>query len=352
MVCYYEGEMKSIREADVAGRKVLLRADLDGPVDSGLDETLPTIRFLVKNGARTIIIGHLDRPGGKVVERLRLDSVARWFVETGHAPSLRKMDDCIGSEVEKAVEKMADGDILLLENLRFHKGEVKPKVGTVPTFARQLADLGEVYVNDCFAASHRRHASIVGVPQLLPSYAGLRLVEEVAVLGEIVETGHAPSLHTGEGLVFIVGGAKSKTKAPLVKKLAKIADKILLGGTLMFEKSLEGIPNVIFPIDAVRAEDIGPKTIEMFKKEIKKAKTIVWNGPLGVVNSEEFEVGTREIAKALAESEAYTVVGGGDTVAALVRFNLRDKIDFVSTGGGAMLQFLAEGTLPGIEALS
>ena len=343
--------MRSIREADVAGKKVLLRADLDGPVEVGLEETLPTIKFLIEKNAKIILIGHLGRPGGKVVEKLRLDPVAEWLVETGHVPSLRKVGDCVGPEVEKAVEAMAAGDVLLLENLRFHKGETKASVGTVPTFAVELASLADIYVNDCFAASHRKHASIVGVPQLLPSYAGLRLVEETTTLQTIVETGHAPSLHTGGGLVLIVGGAKSETKAPLVKKLSKIADKILLGGTLMFEKSLEGIPNVTFPIDTNGIEDIGPKTVQMFIDEIRKAKTIVWNGPLGVINAKEFEVGTRAIAEALAESSGHTIVGGGDTVAALTRFGLRDKIDFVSTGGGAMLQFLADGTLPGIEAL-
>ncbi len=346
--------MNSIKEVRTSGKKILLRADLDVPLQDGrvaddfrLQATLPTIEFLVKQGAKTIISGHLDRPGGKVVEKLRLDPVAKWLVETGHAPSLRKVGDCVGPEVKRAIGSMAGGDVLLLENLRFHKGEEKNDL----EFAKGLASLADLFVNDCFATFHRRHASIVSVPKLLPSYAGLRLLEETTTLQTIVETGHAPSLHAGGGLVIIVGGAKAETKAPLVKKLAQIADKILLGGTLMFEQSLEGIPNVLFPIDAVGVEDIGPKTIKIFKEEIKKAKTIVWNGPLGITNTKEFEVGTRKIAGVLAASEAYTVVGGGDTVAALKRFGLCDKMDFVSTGGGALLQFLADGTLPGIEVL-
>ncbi len=335
--------MKSIKEVDVTGRKVLLRADLDGPIkrepygggwdsldEVGLRETLPTIKFLVRKRAKTIIIGHLGRPKGKVVEKLHLDPVAEKLSE--YIRTIHKVDDCVGPEVEQAVGAMVEGDILLLENLRFHPGEEANDL----EFAKGLALLADVFVNDCFATSHRKHASIVGVPKLLPSYAGLRLLEETTALQTIVETGHAPSLHAGGGLVVIVGGAKRETKAPLVKKLAKIADKILLGGTLMFEKSLEGIPNVLFPVDAVGVEDIGPQTVKMFVEEIKKAKTIVWNGPLGIINTKEFEVGTRKIAEALAESPAYTVVGGGDTVAALTRFGLRDKMDFVSTGGGAI----------------
>jgi len=350
--------MKSVKEAEVSGKKVLLRADLDVPLKNGriaddfrIQAALPTVRYLVKNKAKVIIIGHLGRPKGKVVKKLRLDPVARWFVETGHAPSLQKLDDCVGPEVEKAVEAMAEGDILLLENLRFHKGEIKGMKGTGPAcrqagpdLAVELASLADLYVNDCFATSHREHASIVRVPKLLPSYAGLRLMEETTALCSAEVFAQKP-------VIIVVGGAKAETKTPLVKKLSKIADKILLGGTLMFEKSLEGVPNVVFPIDAVGIEDIGPATIKMFVDEIEKAKTVVWNGPLGVTNSKEFEVGTRKIAEALAESAAYTVIGGGDTVAALTRFGLRDKINFVSTGGGAMLQFLADGTLPGIEVL-
>lgn len=339
--------MKSLKEAAVAGKKILLRADLDVPLKDGqvvddfrIQTALPTIEHLVSHQAKTVIIAHLGRPEGKVVERLRLDPVARWLVETGHAPSLRKINDCVGPEVRGAVEAMADGDILLLENLRFNLGET----GNVPVFARQLADLADLYVNDCFATSHREHASIVGVPRLLPAYAGLRLIEETMILHRIIVEAQRP-------LCVIVGGAKAETKAPLVKKLAKIADKILLGGTLMFETSLAGIPKVVFPIDAVRVDDVGPKTIRMYEREIKKARTVVWNGPLGVALKREFEVGTRRIAEALAVSSAFTVVGGGDTVAALNRFGLRDRMNFVSTGGGAMLRFLADGTLPGIEAL-
>lgn len=339
------GMMRSIKEATVPGKKALLRADLDIPLKNGevaddfrIRAALPTMEYLVKNKAKVIIIAHLDRPGGKVVESLRLNPVAKKLSE--HLGAIHKVDDCIGMEVKKAVGVMGNDDILLLENLRFHPGEEENDL----EFAKKLASLADLYVNDCFATSHRQHASIVGVPKLLPSYAGLRLEEETMILHSIIEKAKRP-------LLFIVGGAKAETKASLVKKLAKIADKILLGGTLMFEQSLEGVPKVLFPVDAVRIDDIGPRTIKMFKEEIKKAKTIVWNGPLGVTLRKEFEVGTREIARALAESQAFTVVGGGDTVAALNRFGLRDKMDFVSTGGGSLLQFLADGTLPGLEAL-
>jgi len=330
--------MKSVKEVNVAGKKVLLRADLDGPVESGLEETLPTIKFLIEKNAKVILIGHLGRPKGQVVEKLRLDPVAKKLSE--YLSTIHKIDYCVGPKVKEAVGALVDGSVLLLENLRFHPGEEKNDL----EFAQGLALLADVFVNDCFANSHRKHASIVRLPKLLPSYAGLRLMEESILLCGGIQSAQKP-------LLLIVGGAKAETKAPLVKKLSKIADKILLGGTLMFETSLEGVSNIIFPVDTVGIEDIGPETVKMFKEEIKKAKTIIWNGPMGVANTKEFENGTRKIAEALAESDGYTVVGGGDTVAALTRFGLYDKIDFVSTGGGAMLQFLAEGTLPGLEAL-
>ena len=337
--------MNSIKDVAAAGKKVLLRSDLDVPLkngrvadDSRLQKALPTIEYLVEKKAKVIIIAHLDRPGGKVVGKWRLDPVAKKLSE--YVKAVHKVDDCVGPKVEAAVEAMADGDVLLLENLRFHPGEE----ANDPEFTKGLALLGDLFVNDCFATSHRKHASIVGVPQFLPSYAGLQLLAETSALCSAKESAQKP-------LVIIVGGAKPETKAPLVRKLSKIADKVLLGGTLMFEKSLEGTPNVLFPIDSVGIEDIGPQTIKMFREEIATAKTVVWNGPLGVTNTKEFEVGTRKIAEALAESSAYTVVGGGDTVAAIERFGLRDKMDFVSTGGGAMLQFLADGTLPGLEVL-
>ena len=356
--------MKSVKKVEVAGKKVLLRGDLDVPLKNGkvaddfrIKAALPTIEYLVKKKAKLIIAAHLDRPKGRVVEKLRLDPVAEKLSE--YLKTVHKLDDCVGPNVEKAVGAMAEGDVLLLENLRFHPGEEEND----PEFAKELASLADIYVNDCFATSHRKHASIIGVPKLLPSYAGLRLMEESILLhsknllADACRTLHfslrsKSSIQSAQKpLIFIMGGAKAETKGPLVKKLSKIADKILLGGTLMFEQSPEGIPNVIFPIDAVGIKDIGPETVKMFVEEIKEAKTIVWNGPLGIINTKEFEVGTRKIAEALAASEAYTVVGGGDTVAALKRFGLRDRIDFVSTGGGAMLQFLADGTLPGLEAL-
>ncbi len=337
--------MKSVKETEVSGKKVLLRSDLDVPLKDGgvaddfrIQAALATIEYLIENRAKTIIIAHLDRPRGKVVESLKFDPVAKKLSE--NLSAVHKIDDCIGPKVKAAAQGMADGDILLLENLRFHRGEEEND----PEFAKEIASLADIYVNDCFASSHRQHASLVGVSRHLPAYAGLRLLEEITILCSMVVNAKRP-------LIFIVGGAKPETKASLVKKLSKIADKILLGGTLMFEALLEGIPNVVFPVDAVGVEDIGPKTIELFKEEIKEAKTIVWNGPLGVTLKKEFEVGTRKIAEALVESEAFTVGGGGDTVAALKRFGLCDKMDFVSTGGGAMLQFLADGTLPGLEVL-
>lgn len=313
--------MKSVKDTEVSGKKVFLRGDLDAPIKNGqvaddfrLQKMLPTINYLIKNKAKVILAGHLDRPGGKIVEELKMDPLRQWFKDRA--------------------------DVEILENLRFNSGEEKND----PEFAKELAALAEIYVNDCFSTSHRRHASIVGVPKHLPSFAGLHLVEETETLRKVRESAKRP-------LVFIIGGGKAETKIPLVKKISRLADKILLGGSLMFAKSLEEAPKVRFPVDAVRIDDIGPKTIEMFKNSLDDAGTVVWNGPLGVTEAEEFEVGTREIAQTLAKSPAYTVVGGGDTIAALNRFGLRDKMNFVSTGGGAMLEFLAEGTLPGLEVL-
>lgn len=344
--------MKVVTEAKVTGKKVLLRADLDGPVkrlgrshcgwesldEAGLEATLPTIKFLRKEAARTIIIGHLDRPGGRVVGKLKLDPVAKKLDE--HIKGIRKIDVCFGPKAEKAVEDLERGGFLLLENLRFYPGEEDND----SEFAKNLASLADLYVNDCFADSHRQHASIISIPKYLPSYAGLHFVKEVENLGKVLKNPVRP-------LLFIIGGAKVETKAPLVKKFAQVADVVLLGGLLMFERKLEGINNVHFPKDAVRVDDIGPKSIEEFCDFIKNARTIVWNGPMGRFEEEEFEKGTRAIAEAIAKSEARSIIGGGDTIVALDKFGLRDKMSFVSTGGGAMLEFLAEGTLPGIEAL-
>ncbi len=233
-----------------------------------------------------------------------------------------------------------------MDNLRFCAEENiddKPEKLAKTHLVKRLSPLFDMYVNDAFA-SHRAHASIASVPKLLPSYAGFRLEEEVKELGKILANPERP-------LVFILGGAKIEIKRPLVPDFAKIADKVLLGGLLMFEKELEGTPKVVFPVDSVNSSDIGPATIKLFVGMIKEAKTVVWNGPVGIWEDNRYELGTRAIAEELALLSCKKVVGGGDTIAAISAFGLLSKMGYVSLGGGAMLEFLAGKKLPGLEAL-
>lgn len=339
--------MRVLKEADVSGKKVILRGDLDAPLkqeagskkqevadDTRLKALLPTLKYLLKRKAKVLIIGHLGRPKGKSDPKLSLEPVAE------------RLEELLGESVEflKDIEG-AGGDwsgrgVAVLENLRFWPGEEKND----PDSAQKLASLGDLYVNDAFAASHRKHISVVGVPRYLPAYAGLRLEEEVRELGSVLGNPARP-------LIFILGGAKVETKKPLVLRFAKIADKILLGGLLMFSQDLEGVPNVVFPVDAKDAYDIGPRSIKAFVEAIGEAKTIVWNGPLGKWEESKYEKGTRAIAEVLVKSGARTIVGGGDTIAALNAFGLLKKMSYVSLGGGAMLEFLAGKRLPGLVAL-
>lgn len=337
--------MKSVREASVKGKRVLVRCDLDVPVEGGrvVDDArilacLPTLQLLVERGVKVIIGGHLGRPDGKVVEELRLDPVAAVLSE--HLGAVHKADEVCGPTVTEVVDNMEGGDIFLLENLRFDPGEEADD----PSFAAELAALADLYVNEAFAVCHRAAASVVGVPQLLPAYAGLRLLEEAEKLTAIRNKPVRP-------LVFIIGGAKAETKVPLVWAIARYADQILLGGTLMLERTLEGIKNVTFPVDAVGTFDIGPKTIKEYQAILAEAKTIVWNGPVGKFEAEPFSAGTKALAEYLTVSGATTIVGGGDTLVALRRFGVLERMTFTSVGGGAMLALLAGEELPGIAAL-
>ncbi|MEX1061583.1 MAG: phosphoglycerate kinase [Patescibacteria group bacterium] len=324
---------------NLAGKRVLLRGDLDIPLAGGnvgedyrLKALIPTIKHLREKGARVLIIGHLGRPKGKKDPNLSLKPIADWF----------------SKELNKEVKFFADFPALntqyefaLLENLRFWPGEE----GNSPVFSKKLASLGDIYVNDAFGNSHRNHASMAGITKFLPSYAGIRLEEEVEELGNVLKDPARP-------LVLVLGGAKTETKMPLVPSFAKVADQVLLGGLLMFDHQLEGTSKVVFPVDAADAYDIGPKTIKLFTKIIKEAKTVVWNGPLGKWEDSRYELGTRAIAEELAIlKEAKTVVGGGDTIAALSSFGLLSEMDYVSLGGGAMLEFLAGKNLPGLASL-
>ena len=340
---------KTLKEAEIAGKRVILRADLDVPLKDGkigedyrLKALLPTLKYLLENGARVLIIGHAGRP---TTAKASADKPGMHFVlELSLKPVADYLGKLLGQEVSfletiQPINKSAN-QLFLLENLRFWEGED----ANDPDFAKQLADLGDLYVNDAFAASHRAHASIAGIPNYLPAYAGLRLEEEVKELGGVLENPARP-------LLFVLGGAKTETKAPLVPAFAAVADSVLLGGRLMFMPELEKIPKVVFPVDDLDTFDIGPGSVKKFTEIINDAKTVVWNGPLGKWEEERYAVGTRAIAEALANHPGKTVVGGGDTIAALSAFGLLEKMKYVSMGGGAMLEFLAGEKLPGLVAL-
>jgi phosphoglycerate kinase len=324
-------KLPQLSDFNLQDKKVLVRCDLDVPLkdgvvedDSRLRECLPTIKYLLEQGTSAILMGHLGRPESKVVEELRMGPVAQKLLEL-----LNSKLKTQSSKLEKFDGYQLDDNLFLLENLRFYPGEENND----PEFARQLASLGDFFINEAFATSHRAHASIVGVPQLLPHCAGLHFIEEVENLSKVIENPKRP-------LVFIIGGAKPETKLPFVEDFKKKADFVLVGGKLAGRSDLteDGL-------------DINLEAIEKFKKIIKTAGTIVWNGPMGKYEDQGYERGTLEIAKAIIESSAFKIVGGGDTIAALTKFGLLDKMDYISTGGGAMLEFLAKSTLPGIDAL-
>lgn len=417
--------MKYIRDLEVAGKRVLVRVDInvplgeDGTVDKYEDwrirTILPTIRYLSERAATILLLGHLGRPGGKKDKALSLLPVSEYlskllgkkvvFLESweegekGMAAgdvNIRRLPEYIGANPDWK-DRVILPPLVLFENLRFQPGEE----ANDPEFARLLASFGDIYINDAFANSHRAHASIVGVPGLLPAAAGLLLEREIKVLGEVRRNPLRP-------LVVIIGGAKPETKLPLFKEYLAIADHVLVGGVLAnvllalkgiavgrsawYGEGFEELKDTLMqccdltdtrlhlPVDAVisRAKDgsqktaiaavgniersrighgdhfildIGPDTVDLFKRIIGSARTIVWNGPMGFYEAEVFRAGTNAVARAVVESSAYSVVGGGDSVASLQRLELREGVDHVSTGGGAMLELLAGKELPGIVAL-
>ena len=343
---------KTIKDFDLTNKRVLIRFDFNVPLDEEgrilddfrIKQTIPTIEHLIEKGAKVILMSHLGRPDGKVVEELRLNPVQNRLMEYLDV-SITKTPDCIGKEIEKWTFQMQPGEVLLLENLRFHKEEEEND----EDFARELAKLGDVYINDAFAVSHRAHASVMGIPKYLPSGAGFLLEKEIKALTFLMENPKKP-------LVAIIGGKKAETKTKLINKISESADFILIGGLIKTEIQEKGLvlkypQKIIEPVDEINRKDIGPQTVSLFKEKIALAKTVFWNGPLGIIEKEEFSKGSKEMAMAIIEKGAFSVVGGGETVEFIQRLGLVGKFNHVSTGGGAMLAFLSDETLPGLEAL-
>ena len=387
--------MKYLRDFDFKDKKVLIRVDFNVPMskdknisskeDWRIKATLPSIKYLLDQNAKIIILSHLGRPNGKAVQDLRLDPIAKRLEELLNKKII-KLDDCCGEEVEKSISEIKSGEIILLENLRFYSEEEKNDI----KFAKRLAGYGEIYVNDAFSVNHRVHASLVGIPKYLPSCAGLLLEKEMNTLSKVSDKPNRP-------LVVIIGGAKISTKIKFINKFLISADDLLLAGALantvisakgiaigrsvteknMKEEVKEIIltsPKLHLPVDAIASADpsgkgssriapignteeqemildIGPDTINLFEDIISKAKTIIWNGPMGLIEVDEFINGSKQIAEIVAHSKSFSIVGGGDSIALLEKVNLLDKIDHISTGGGSMLRFLVGDKLPGIEAL-
>jgi len=387
----------TLNDADVANKKVLVRVDYNVPLDENgniTDDTrirasLKTIQYLLDKNAKIILMSHLGRPDGKIVESLRMDKVAHRLSEI-LGMEVRKLDNCSGMEVEMVISIMQGREIVMLENLRFHPEEEQNDAG----FAKSLAKLGDIYVNDAFGASHRAHSSVAAIAEYLPSYAGFLLENEVKTLTELTSNPSRP-------FVVLLGGGKVSDKIKLVENLLKYADNVLIGGAMantflkaqgfdmgsskIEEGYLENAKKllaeykekIVLPSDVVAgfmeemnfdveivnfldkravpnnllALDIGPLTITAFVKKLSNAAAIVWNGPLGYSELERFSSGTTEIARLLAESSAKTIVGGGDTIAALDKLKLIHKMKFVSSGGGAMLELLEGKTLPAVAAL-
>ncbi|MFH1036957.1 MAG: phosphoglycerate kinase [Patescibacteria group bacterium] len=345
--------MKTLKDFDFENKRVLVRCDFNVPLDKRgnilddfrIKQVIPTISYLIEKKAKIILMSHLGDPGGKAAEGLRLDPVQGKLMEYLDF-SITKAPDCIGQEAKEWVNNIQPGEILLLENLRFHKEEEENN----QNFARELAESGEIYVNEAFSCSHRAHASIVGVPEFLPSAMGLIFEKEIDVLGRLLKNPQRP-------FVAIVGGKKVETKAKFLDKLCEIADWVLTGGKIEVEIKEKRFrfscpEKIINPVDDIDTFDIGPKTVEIFKEKIIRAKTVFWVGPLGMIENEKYVSGSKEIAKAIAESGSFSIVGGGDTVEFINGLGIFDKFSYVSTGGGATLAFLSEGTLPGIEALN
>lgn len=344
--------MKTIKSFNISGKKVLVRCDFNVPLDDRgnirddfrIIKTLPTIQYLIKKKAKIILMSHLGEPNGIVVENLKLDKVKE-KLEALLGAVIKKTDDCIGKEAEKQVFNLKPRQILLLENLRFHKEESNNDLD----FAKQLADFSDIYINDAFSDCHRNDASIVSVPKYLPHGMGLLLQNEIEILSKVLKESTHP-------IIVLVGGIKGETKVKFINEISEIADFVLTGGLIkkkILEKSLvfKHLEKIIGSVDNLEALDISENTIKVFKEKILKAKTIIWNGPFGKFEDEKYKNGTLQIAKAIIKSKAFSVVGGGQTVEFLRKEGMLDKFNHVSTGGGAMLDYLSGGILPGLKTL-
>lgn len=390
-------QKKTVKDVDVRGKRVLVRVDFNVPLSEGTvtDDTrvraaLPTIRYLVDHGAKVVLMSHLGRPKGEPDPKYSLRPVRR-VLQRLLGRNVVFIDQTVGPEAEEAVARMVDGEVLMLENVRFNPGEKANDAA----FAKQLSALGDIYVDDAFGAVHRAHASTVGVTEYLPAVAGLLLEREVSTLTDMLANPDRP-------FAAILGGSKVSDKFGVIDRLLDVVDTLIVGGGMAFtflvakdievgkslvetdwvenagkmlQKAQDRGVELLLPVDFVVAPeiaedaetkvcgreeipqaemglDIGPTSVELYKDAILKAKTIFWNGPMGVFELKPFENGTREVAMAVARNaRAVSVVGGGDSVAALKKFDLEERVTFVSTGGGASMKLLEGTPLPGVEAL-
>lgn len=390
---------KTVKDVDVRSKRVLVRVDYNVPLDANgnvsddkrITASLPTINYLLEQGARIILCSHLGRPKGEVKKEFSLAPVAKRLKELLPGVNIYFASDCIGEEAERKAAALKDGEILLLENLRFHKEEEKND----PEFAKKLASLAEIYVSDAFGTVHRAHASTAGVAAYLPAVAGFLIGKELSIMGGALENPERP-------FVAILGGAKVADKIGVITNLLNKCDTLLIGGGMAYtffkamgyeigdslldaesidlakqlmETAKQKGVKLLLPVDTVVAKafaadaehmtvsanaipagwqglDIGEKTRELFAAEIKNAKTVIWNGPMGVFEFPEFAKGTEAVAKACAECGGTTIIGGGDSASAVKKLGYADKMTHISTGGGASLEFLEGKVLPGVAALN
>ncbi|MDC3412290.1 phosphoglycerate kinase [Aquibacillus sp. 3ASR75-11] len=388
---------QTIKDVNVSGKKVFCRVDFNVPMSNGevTDDTriraaLPTIEYLVDQGALVILASHLGRPKGEVVEELRLDPIAKRLSDL-LGKTVTKTDEVYGSEVNQAISQLGNGDVLLIENVRFEQGEEKNDAA----LAKEFATMADLYVNDAFGAAHRAHASTAGIANHLPAVAGFLMEKELEVLGKALSNPERP-------FTAIIGGAKVKDKIGVIDNLLDKVDYLIIGGGLAYtfvkakgyeigkslleedkidlakefmKKAADNGVELLLPVDVVVADDfsneanteevgiedipadwealdIGSKTRERYQEIVATSELVIWNGPMGVFELEQFANGTKAVAEALAKTKGYTVIGGGDSAAAVEKFGYADKMDHVSTGGGASLEFMEGKELPGVQKLN